>query len=241
MYDPLLVSPRIEKYVIKEQILKKYYRFRGAKFYGGISTADAVGCNMFCQFCWVNPKIRYRILNTGNFYSATDVGMQLVRIAQKANFTHLRVSGGEPTIGKDHLIALLEYLEDYSYIFILETNGMLLSDENYVLELKEFSNLHIRISLKAGTPEMFSKVTGAIPEAYYYPLQALKLLIKYEISCHASVIVDFCSQQDFQFLIQELQKISSQLINQLELESLLLYPHVIKGLKRIGLNMKSND
>ena len=241
MYDPLAVSPRIEKYVIEKQTLKKYYRFRDAKFYGGISTADVVGCNMFCRFCWVNPKIRYQILNTGKFYSAADVGAQLIRIAQKAKFTHLRVSGGEPTIGRDHLIALLEYLKNYPYNFILETNGMLLSDESYVNDLKPFPNLYIRISLKAATPEIFSKVTGAVPEAYYYPLQALKLLNKYKIPCHASVIIDFCSKHDVQILLQELQKINSQLINQLELESLLLYPHVIKGLKRIGFKIKSND
>lgn len=238
MYNPLLVSPRIEKYVIEKQSLKKYYRFRGAKFYGGISTADVVGCNMFCRFCWVNPKIRYHILNTGKFYSAIDVGMQLIQIAQKAKYTQLRVSGGEPTIGRAHLVDLLQYLKKYPYTFILETNGMLLSDESYVLELKEIPNLHIRISLKAGTPEVFSKVTGTVPEAYYYPLQALNLLTKHEISCHASVIIDFCSKQDLEFLIQELQKIDQRLVTQLELESLLLYPHVVKGLKRIGFDIK---
>jgi len=239
MYNPLLVSPRIEKYVIEKQKLKKYYRFRGAKFYGGISTADAVGCNMFCPFCWVNPKIRVHVLNTGQFYSPVEVGMHLVQIAQKAKFSNLRVSGGEPTIGRAHLIALLLYLKKFPYSFILETNGMLLSDESYILELKEIPNLHIRISLKAGTPEMFSKVTGAVPEAYYYPLEALKHLIKHGISCHASVIIDFCSKADFEFLAQELQEINPRLITQLELESLLLYPHVVKGLKRIGFNIKN--
>ncbi len=236
MYNPLEVSVRIEKHVIENKLFKKYYRFRGAKFYGGISTADVVGCNLFCHFCWVHSKVRFQVQNVGKFYSPEEVAQQLIQIAQKAKFAHLRVSGGEPTIGQDHLIALLEYLEKFDYVFILETNGMLLSQENYIRNLKRFPKLHVRISLKAGTPEMFSKVTGAVPEAHYYPLNALKLLLKYEIPCHPSVIIDFCSKQDFQVLIQELQQINSRLVHQLELESLLLYPHVIKGLKKIGFN-----
>ncbi|NVM54761.1 MAG: radical SAM protein [Candidatus Helarchaeota archaeon] len=235
MYDPIELSSRIESHILKNRTLKKYYRFRGAKYYGGISTADVVGCNMHCHFCWVNPKIRYRFQNIGKFYSPLQVGQQLVQIAQKANFNQLRVSGGEPTIGEDHLVALLKFLDDFPCTFILETNGMLLSQENYVKKLKEFTNLYIRVALKAGTPEIFSKVTGAIPAAYYYPLEALKLLIKHKISCHASIITDFCSEPDYNFLIHQLQKISPNLVNELEYESLILYPHVKKGLRKIGI------
>jgi uncharacterized Fe-S cluster-containing radical SAM superfamily protein len=237
MYNPLNVSNRIEKHVIENNLFKKYYRFRGAKFYGGISTADVVGCNLFCYFCWVHSKVRFQVQNVGKFYSPEEVAQRLIQIAQKARFTHLRVSGGEPTIGSDHLVALLESLTKFDFIFILETNGMLLSQESYVNKLKEFPNLHVRISLKAGTPEMFSRVTGAVPDAYFYPLNALKLLLKYKIPCHPSVIIDFCPKPDFQFLIQELQKIDTRLVTQLELESLLLYPHVIKGLKKIGFSI----
>ncbi len=235
MYDPLDLSAKIETYVLKNGIMKKYYRFRGSKYYGGISTADVVGCNMYCHFCWVNPKVRYHFQEVGNFYDPEEVGNRLVQIANKAKFHQLRVSGGEPTIGEKHLIALLKYLDDFPYQFILETNGMLLSQESYVKNLKNFDNLHVRIAMKAATPEMFSKVTGSVQAAYQYPFQALEYLIKYEISCHTSIIIDFCTKEDLKYFATQLQKISPHLVNQLEFESLILYPHVLKGLKKIGL------
>lgn len=235
MYDPIELSAKVESHVIKNKMVKKYYRFRGAKYYGGISTADVVGCNMYCHFCWVHPKVRYDFQKAGTFYSPEEVGTRLIRIAEKAKFTQLRISGGEPTIGQDHLLALLRVLDDFNYTFILETNGMLLSQENYAKNLSNFNNLHVRVSLKAATPEIFSKVTGAVQAAYFYPLQALKYLVQYEISCHASVLVDFCSEDDVQFLSKRLQEVDPALVNQLEFESLILYPNVKKGLKKIGL------
>ncbi|NVM30631.1 MAG: radical SAM protein [Candidatus Helarchaeota archaeon] len=235
MYDPIELSTKIESHVIKNRVQKKYYRFRGAKYYGGISTADVVGCNMYCHFCWVNPKVRHRYQTVGKFYGPEEVGERLVQIAKKAKFNRLRVSGGEPTIGEEHLIALLSSLDDFPYPFILETNGMLLSQESYVKNLVNFNNLYVRVALKAATPEIFSKVTGAVPAAYHYPLQALNLLIQNEIPCHASIIIDFCTQEDLKCLADQLKEISPDLVGQLEFESLILYPHVVKGLKKIGL------
>ncbi|MFX1298467.1 MAG: radical SAM protein [Promethearchaeota archaeon] len=234
MYNPLEISSTVQKYVLKNGNFKKYYRFRGAKYYGGISTADVVGCNLHCCFCWVHPKVRYRFQTVGEFYSPELVGQKLVQIAQKAHFNLLRISGGEPTIGEAHLIALLKYVDEYPYEFILETNGILLSNEDYTKQLDKFNKLHVRVALKAGTPETFSKVTGAIPKAYYYPLDALRLLIEYEVSCHASIIINFCSNGELKFLIKELQNIDSSLVQELEYESLILYPHVKKGLKKSG-------
>lgn len=189
---------------------------------------------MFCYFCWVHPKVRFNVQNVGQYYTPEQIGSKLVQIAQQANFHQLRISGGEPTIGEAHLIELLKYLNDFPYNFILETNGMLLSQKNYVKNLKNFNNLYVRISIKACTPEMFSKVTGAISDAYYYPLRALELLIENEIACHPSIIIDFCSKSEFQFFTQQLQQINPELPDKLEYESLILYPHVKKGLKKIG-------
>ncbi len=237
MDDPVELAAQLEPKILMDGLAKKYYRFRGAKYYGGISTADVVGCNMHCVFCWVHPKVRSRIQGVGKFYTPAQVGERLVRIARSAGFKLIRVSGGEPTIGRAHLISLLRYLSDFPFGFILETNGMLLSDENYVKALASSDILHVRIALKAATPQIFSKVTKSSPMAFYYPLQALKHLVKYKISCHASVIRDFCSAADLRSLQGELQKIDSELVDGLEYESLILYPHVKKGVKKIGFQV----
>ena len=64
---------------------------------------------------------------------------------------------------KDHLLQVLELVGTTDYLFMLETNGILLGhDQNYSEELDRFrNNLHVRVSLKAGTPEGFQRRTGA--------------------------------------------------------------------------------
>jgi len=57
------------------------------------------------------------------------------KIIQKID--KLRLSGCEPTIGKEHLLNLLQYVEESKYkLFILETNGTILrNDKEYVKRL----------------------------------------------------------------------------------------------------------
>jgi uncharacterized Fe-S cluster-containing radical SAM superfamily protein len=50
-YDPLKLGEAVQAHVVREDE-RKYYRFRGGKWYGGIATADCVGCNLRCVFCW---------------------------------------------------------------------------------------------------------------------------------------------------------------------------------------------
>jgi hypothetical protein len=51
MYDPIELAEEIGKVVNAEE-KRKYYRFRPAPYYGGIATADCVGCCLRCLFCW---------------------------------------------------------------------------------------------------------------------------------------------------------------------------------------------
>ncbi|MHA1265635.1 MAG: radical SAM protein [Candidatus Helarchaeota archaeon] len=239
MYNPLEISKKIKQLVVRNDYSKRYYRFRGAKFYGGISTADVVGCNMHCVFCWVHPRVRYQCQNVGAFYSPEEVGARLVQIAEKGGFSQIRISGGEPTIGMEHLLAFLDYFDPYPYTFILETNGMLLSARDYVQALQNFSHLYVRISLKAATPSMFVKVTGAEPKVFDLPLQALELLVEFKIPCHPSIIIDFCTKSELKGLIDRLNRIKRGLGAQLEYESLIFYPHVKKGLRKAGFKLDS--
>ena len=71
MYNPIELSNKTEKIVTKGK-MKKYYRFRATRFYGGISTADTVGCNLRCKFCWSGNSV-WNAINAGNFYSPENV------------------------------------------------------------------------------------------------------------------------------------------------------------------------
>ena len=67
MYDPIDVAKKVEEIVVRGA-LKKYYRFRPTGFYGGIVTADTVGCNLRCRIRPSRKKQRlFRNLNELNF------------------------------------------------------------------------------------------------------------------------------------------------------------------------------
>ncbi len=228
MYHPLELSKKTEDVVVKGD-LKKYYRFRATRFYGGIATADTVGCNLRCKFCWSGNSV-WNAKNTGEFYSPEYVANDLKKIAIKKGFHQMRVSGGEPTIGRKHLISLLKNIES-RFLFILETNGILLgADKSYVNELSKFNNLHVRVCLKGSDPKEFSMLTGA-KKGFEYQIKALENLKDENMSFNIALVSIKKNNQDF----------LSQLVDRdlgramIEFEEIILYPKVRKRLEKEGI------
>jgi len=185
MYDPIELFKKTEQIVVVNN-LKKYYRFRPTGFYGGIATADAVGCNLRCKFCWSGNSV-WNAGGTGEFYSAEEVAENLQRIADQKGYYQLRISGGEPTIGRQHLLDLLETI-DTKYLFILETNGILLGyDKNYVKALSVFEHLHVRVCLKGADAEEFSLFTGA-KTGFEYQMKALEYLKEKQMNFNIALV-----------------------------------------------------
>jgi uncharacterized Fe-S cluster-containing radical SAM superfamily protein len=145
----------------------------------------------------------------------------------------LRISGGEPTIGKEHLLQFLDVLQGKRYRFILETNGTLIAhDEEYALDLSKHSFVHVRVSLKGSNEQEYAKLTGAKPDGFKLQLDALRNLVHAEVSCHPSVMMSFSQRDAVQGLIERLEQISSSLAEELEIEELILYPGVVSKLRR---------
>jgi len=237
LIDPIELSKLVEKAVIREEsgkVKRKYYRFRGGRWYGGIATADTVGCNLSCGFCW-SWRANSSIKTCGEFYSPEEVARNLVKIAKERNYSLIRVSGGEPTVGFEHLIQLLVVLNNFKYKFILETNGILIGyNKEYAKELSKFNFLHVRVSLKGTNEEEFSKLTLANPSSFRLQIMALKNLIDANVSCHAAVMLSFSSEEGKEKLIDELRKIDERL-SEIEEEYIFLYPHVIEILRKRNL------
>lgn len=228
MYDPIVLSKKVEQ-VILNNMEKKYYRFRKTGFYGGIATADTVGCNLRCKFCWSQNSV-WNAGKTGSFYSPEDVAEKLSEIAQEHKYHQARVSGGEPTLGQKHLLNILENI-DSNLLFILETNGILLgSDQSYVKELSHFSNLHIRVCLKGCNSEEFSLLTGA-ERGFELQLRALGYLRDAHISFHIALV---SMSKDKQRLYDKLGEMGIGNI-MLEEEEIKLYPPVKKRLEQEGI------
>jgi len=136
------------------------------------------------------------------------------KIIQKID--KLRLSGCEPTIGKEHLLNLLHYVEESKYkLFILETNGIILgNDKDYVKRLSEFKDrLYVRVSIKAATPESFTQRTGAVGEFYKLPFQALKHLLDEGMYATAAAMTDdrIMPKEERKTLIQMLDEIDPKI------------------------------
>jgi len=228
MYDPVTLSKKTESIVIKGNT-KKYYRFRPTGFYGGIATADTVGCNLRCKFCWSSSSV-WNTKNVGKFYLPEDVAGILQDIAFKKGYHQLRVSGGEPTIGRKHFITLLENINP-KYLFILETNGILLgADVTYVEELSKFKNLHVRVCFKGCNPEEFSMLTGA-EKGFEYQIKALEYLKDKKMNFNIALVSTKKERKEFydKLIGMDLGKIM------VEDEEIKLYPLVRKRLYDEGL------
>lgn len=229
-YDAVERHLAIEKLVTRVSsgsLERKYYRFRRARWYGGIVTADCVGCGLLCRFCWVSSEALYHPVRAGKFYSAEAVAEIMVQIARKCGLRQLRLSGGEPTIGEGHLLRLLELLSGKGCTFILETNGIPLAfDEDYAYQLSRYDFVHVRVSLKGCSENEFATLTGAKPEGFKLQLNALERLIKYDVSCHPSVMASFSTTESLRKLARRLAEINGKLARNLEVEELILYPHV---------------
>jgi len=228
VYDPLSLSERMEADVTRGKE-RKYYRFRATRFYGGIATADVVGCNLRCHFCWSGSTVWHA--DKGDFFEPATVADRLTSLATSHDYDKVRLSGGEPTMGRRHLLGLLNAL-DLSFLFVLETNGILLgADPSYVRQLSVFPNLHVRVSLKGCTPEEFSLLTGADRKGFSLQMQALQHLRDSSMSFNIAVMT---RKQHPARLLDRLVDLGLGSV-MLEEETVKLYPPVKKRLRRAGL------
>ena len=235
-FDPVKYAEALKK-IVTRGVERKYYRVaRGGRWYGGIATADCVGCNLKCVFCWSGAPRDYPE-KIGRFYAPEYIFMKLDRCALRRGYRQLRVSGNEPTIGREHLIRLLELVEESGkYLFILETNGILIGyDKSYARDLSRFSCIHVRVSIKGCTPQEFSMLTGAEPEFFEYQLGALRNLLDYGVECHPAVMLSFSTRKSLEYLLNRLKEIDKVLVREFEEEYVFEYPHVMERLRRAGI------
>ena len=233
MIDPLELSEKVER-IVGSGERRKYYRFRPAFYYGGIATADCVGCCLRCLFCW-SWHIVTQPEKVGRFYSPEEVARNLTSIARKKGFQQIRISGNEPTLHRSHLLKVLELIPR-EFQFILETNGILIGhDPSYAKDLSCFPHLYVRVSLKGASPEDFTRLTQAKPEGFDYQLKALEHLVGEGIDCFPAVMANFSSQEEIKRLRQRLKEIRPD-FEDFEEEDLILYPFVEENLKKRGVS-----
>jgi uncharacterized Fe-S cluster-containing radical SAM superfamily protein len=232
-FDPLKRGADMEAAVMRG-IKRLYFRMRPGRFYGGVSTAEAVGCSLLCAYCWnyqrnLNPS-RYR-----DFYSPHETASRLLFLAQKNQLGLFRLSGAEPILGHRSFMHLLEILKILSRYrpgspVIVDTNGIFLGYQPQLLDQFHGLNVKVRIGLKGIDPESFETISGAGKEFYHYPLKTLRELKRKGIVSWPALIGDFFSPkslEDFEaYLKAEVNP------SPLEIETLKQLPMVTKNIAR---------
>ena len=242
-FDPIRLSEKLERIVCKEiqgRIARKYLRVRYARFYRGCITVDVVGCNLRCIFCWAPPARDYPEFY-GKFKLASTVFNEVVSLCKKHKVGRVRFSGGEPTIGRQHLLEVLQLLEESPKVeqVILETNGILIGyDESYAKDLAKFNKLIVRVSIKAGFSSEFSRRTGALEKYFYLPFKAIEYLLNEGIYVYVALMTDprLVSIEERKRMFKLLLSIDSSLTKEVEEECIEPYPMAVKRLRLAGFD-----
>ncbi len=235
-FNPVELAEWTES-IVAEKNKRRYKHFYCTGVYGGISTGYTVGCSLRCVFCWVDLNRDFPF-DSGRFYSPEEVFDQLKINAQTSKVGKMRISGGEPTLCREHLIQLLRLVSKTSFTFILETNGILFGhDDTFVKALKKFKNVYIRISLKAGNEEGFEARTGAQKEYFWLPFQAIENLQRHALKFHVACMSDerLMSKKEKKELVNHLTEIGYS--GFLEEERCDPYDTTIIRLQKAGYNL----
>ena len=239
-FDPLELAKQTGE-IVCDGNRRKYTKLSCPPMYGGIATGYACGCCLRCVFCWVHWSRDFPEKH-GSFKSPDEVFDELSRMARKKKVDQLRISGAEPTLGRSHLLELLELMERSPFgLFILETNGILLgADLRYAREIARFKKVHTRVALKAGTPKAFTRKTGAKPEFFGLPFQGIRNLLSAGASCHvATMSADprFMKEEERKSLFERLEAIHPALVRNLEEEIVTPYPAARDRLRHAGIEV----
>ena len=232
-FDPVERSLETEHIVMKSES-RLYHRFRPAPYYGGIATADAVGCSFLCAYCW-NYSRNENPAGQGRCYPPQEVASHLLDIASSKRFRRFRITGADPILGEAtlrHTTQVMRLISDQrpDSLFILETNGLMLGHRKEFVDALRFPNLAVRVCLKGTDPGSFEKITGAHADFFELPLAGLQSLQEAGVEAWPALLEDLFSPDQIERFKIFLAKHGIR--GDLELESLEAYPFVLKNLRQ---------
>jgi uncharacterized Fe-S cluster-containing radical SAM superfamily protein len=174
-FNPLQRVKEVEELVLRSPA-KKYFRFRPARYYGGIAMPDLMGCPFLFAYCW-NYKRNMNPERSGDtHYAPKEVARRLVRIMKRKGYNRARLSGAEQILDEQSFNHLYQTLKEMfeanpTADFTLETNGLFLDCETgFVRRLSQFKNLHAGVALEGSDKESFVGISGAEARFFDLPL-----------------------------------------------------------------------
>ncbi len=232
-FDPINRARETEMAVMQGN-RRKYHRFRAAPYYGGIATADAVGCCFLCGYCWNYLKI-LKPQNFGKYYSPHDVADNILRIVRKKGYKRCRITGCEPILGDasfNHLIKVINRVleRQRGLTFILETNGLFLGYQPEFIKDLKFSKLAVRVAVKGWDEASFRHITGADEKYFEYPLIGLKKMQDEGLNAWPAVMWETFGEQGIEAL--KIRLSSMGIDSEIEVEVLEKYPYVMENIDK---------
>lgn len=218
-----------------------YHKFRAAPYYGGIATADAVGCSFLCAYCW-SYKRNENPVHFGRFFSAQEVADNLLRIARQRGLDLFRITGSEPILGESslrHLLQVIEMIHSQKprAKFIIETNGLVLGYRKELVSWLKKDCVVVRVAIKGVDSDSFERISGARAEFFPLPLRAIQNLEQLGVCVWPALMADLFRESEIVGLRKMLREWHIQA--ELELEGLEPYPFVLENMRRRGLFLRS--
>ncbi|MBS1266473.1 MAG: 7,8-dihydro-6-hydroxymethylpterin dimethyltransferase [Candidatus Woesearchaeota archaeon] len=139
-------------------------------------------CNCNCRFCSVG------LMRKKLFLSTDDIKKKIVEANEK-NIPNLGFGGGEPTIRKD-LIEILEFAKKFEFRVIrIQTNGQMLSYENYVDKILDAGANFFIISIHGHTAKLHDYLTR-VKGSFEKCIKAIANLKKRDISIQINIVIN---------------------------------------------------
>lgn len=146
-------------------------------------------CNLRCSWCYARHT---------NFSMQDDMPLEkafsLIDMASDLHITHISLIGGEPTL-YNNLIDIIKYAKKKNINCGLITNGIKLSDKEYLSNLKQAGLSSVGVSLKGYSAESFKQLTGS--DKYALSIKAIENLSNNEIPFTVSMVIDHKNYSSF--------------------------------------------
>lgn len=137
-------------------------------------------CNHMCVFCSVSREDRKEV--------PLDQLKQKIDFFVRRGVSQLTFSGGEPTLNKDLPVLLVYAKEKGIKNITVQTNGILLSNKEYLKKITDSFPVNFLMSFHASEPELYAKITG-LKTDYHLALKSLEHINKLNYGDHGVGIV----------------------------------------------------
>lgn len=235
VWDPLALSAEVSS-LVEVKGTRRCSRMGAAGASGGSLTLYVAGCNLRCRHCWADQS-REDPLHHSEPYAPQDVARRaklFEREHRNLPPDHvLRLSGGEPLLSEASVAFISGVRGLIDRPMIVETNGLLMGAEPGIVKalaaIKPHAP-HIRLSLKAVTPEAFEAITGAQGSACELPFKAIELMervgLSYDLES-VSLSPELMSPEERERLLSRLRDMGPGVLERLREEEITWYPEAV--------------